>query len=199
MARLTLTTSLRPALTCIVFAGLIWTTRTADADAITITTTSDSVSGDGLCSLREAIIAANTDLGVDACPAGAGADTISLPAGLYTLTLPGRGEYLSATGDLDISADLTLVGAGAATTTIDGAGLDRVLEIQAGAAAQISGVTIAYGDGDVEDGGGVYVNGGQLTLTSSVVRDNHGQNGGGVRVARTYFKTLFRVSIAQAR
>ena len=53
-------------------------------------------------SLREAIQAANTDLAVDACPAGGAADTMMVPAGVYLLTLAGAGEDGNATGDLDV-------------------------------------------------------------------------------------------------
>jgi hypothetical protein len=69
------------------------------------------------CSLRGAIIAAN---------ANPGADTINLPAGTYALSILGAGEDNAATGDLDIRDDLTILGAGAATTTVDGSGIDRV-------------------------------------------------------------------------
>ena len=52
---------------------------------ILVTTTTDQVKTDGLCSLREAVIAANKDLGSSSqpgeCPAGSGADTIEVPAG----------------------------------------------------------------------------------------------------------------------
>jgi CSLREA domain-containing protein len=58
--------------------------RTVTAAAITVNTTDDELNADGDCSLREAIVAANTDTAVDACPAGSGADTINLPAGTYT-------------------------------------------------------------------------------------------------------------------
>ena len=62
-------------------AGPAWP---AQATNITVTTTSDELNGDGDCSLREAIVAANTNAAVDACPAGTGADTITLPAGTFT-------------------------------------------------------------------------------------------------------------------
>jgi len=42
--------------------------------------TADDTLVNGNCTLREAIIAANTDTAVDACPAGSGADEIQLPA-----------------------------------------------------------------------------------------------------------------------
>ena len=45
------------------------------------------------CSLRGAIVTAN---------AATGADTITLPAGTYTLTRAGANEDAASTGDLDI-------------------------------------------------------------------------------------------------
>ncbi len=175
-------TVVRSVLALTVLAGLAAMAVPARATTITVTSNLDSATGDGLCSLREAVIAANTDTAVDACPAGSGSDTITLPPGVYPLTIAGRGEQLAATGDLDIDTGLTLVGAGSETTLIDGSGLDRVLELHAGAVVQVNGVAITNGDADVEDGGGIYVNGGQLNLTHSVIRDNNGRYGGGLRV-----------------
>jgi CSLREA domain-containing protein len=86
------------------------------AAAITVNTTADELSTNGNCSLREAIQAANTDAAVDACTAGSGDDVITLPAGTYTLLLTGAGENANATGDLDILNNLTIDGAGAAST-----------------------------------------------------------------------------------
>src|SRR5438105_616173 len=80
---------------------------------INVTTTADGVPG----SLRAAIIQANSSHGHD---------TIIVPAGTYTLTLAGANEDYAATGDLDIRGDMTISGAGADTTIIDGGGLDRV-------------------------------------------------------------------------
>jgi CSLREA domain-containing protein len=150
--------------------------------AITVTTIDDELNSDGDCSLREAIQAANTDAVVDACPAGSGADTIDLPAGTYTLSIAGAGEDANLTGDLDVTADLTINGAGAATTIIQACaivppstsctGLDRVFHIDpsaAGVTAEISGLTIQ--NGSASFGGGIS-NGGTLTIDSSTVSGN---------------------------
>jgi CSLREA domain-containing protein len=91
---------------------------TAHGTTITVNSTADSLAVDGNCTLREAIIAANTDTAVDACPAGSGADVVVVPAETYTLTLVGAGEDAAATGDLDVTADLEIDGAGAAATVI---------------------------------------------------------------------------------
>jgi CSLREA domain-containing protein len=64
---------------------------------IVVNTTDDELNGDGDCSLREAIQAANNDTAVDACPAGSGGDTITIPAGTYTLSITGAGEDANAT------------------------------------------------------------------------------------------------------
>jgi CSLREA domain-containing protein len=57
----------------------------------------DGVCGDtaGTCTLRAAIMESNA--------LGGGGQTITLPAGTYTLTVPGTGEDAAATGDLDIT------------------------------------------------------------------------------------------------
>lgn len=156
-------TARRAILLLSVLAGALVTTRPARAGTITVTTHLDAATGDGLCSLREAIIAANGDRIVDACPAGNGVDTIVLPAGAYPLTLAGRFEQLAATGDLDIYTDMTLIGAGQDDTFIDGRVLDRVFEVRAGAAVQIDGLTLENGDADAEDGGGLYVDASTVT------------------------------------
>lgn len=164
----------------ILLAGLILTTPAARAATITVNTTADENNNDGDCSLREAIIAANTDTAVDACPAGSGADTISLPAGTYLLTITGRNENAAQTGDLDLTADLTITGAGQATTIIDAGTLDRVFHIGVGSTVAISGVTIGGGRITANFGGGVFVNNGStLTLTDSLVIGNSAASGGG--------------------
>ena len=99
------------------------------ATTITVTSTADDLTVNGNCTLREAVKAANTELAVDACPAGSGADTISLPAGTFTLALAGAEEDANATGDLDVLASVTIEGASATTTIVDANGLDRVFDV----------------------------------------------------------------------
>ena len=131
-------------------SALVASPSPAEAAAITVNTTSDVVADDGQCSLREAITAANNDAAsgstVGECPAGSGDDTITLPAGSYTLSLVGATEDANATGDLDITDHLTITGASPSTTLIDGGSIDRVLHITTGATVQLNSVTIANGD-----------------------------------------------------
>ena len=64
----------------------------AHAATINVTTTADQIADTGACSLREAIIAANSNAPSGAtpgeCPSGSSAstDTINVPAGTYALT-----------------------------------------------------------------------------------------------------------------
>jgi CSLREA domain-containing protein len=121
----------------------------ASATTISVTTEDDRVLNDGVCSLREAIAAANTDTASGAaggeCPAGAGPDVVVLGPGSFGLTLTGAGEDANATGDLDVTTGtVTISGAGSAST-LDGRGIDRVLHVLAGATATIERVTITGG------------------------------------------------------
>ena len=168
---------------------------------INVTTTADALGGDQ-CSLRAAISAANTDSAVAGCPAGSGTDTVLVPAGRYVLTLAGANEDANATGDLDISGDVVITGAGAASTTVDANEIDRVFDIHSNTTATIEGLTITGGrapdgaDGanagaaapgadsvggdaapQASGGGGVY-NQGTLTLRDDVVSVNVAGTGG---------------------
>ena len=79
---------------------------------ITVNTTDDEINEDGDCSLREAIRAANQDSAVDGCNAGSGKDSILIEKGTFVLALEGIGEDEALSGDLDITDDLTITGAG---------------------------------------------------------------------------------------
>lgn len=171
--------AVRLSLVAALISGVVFTLHAAPiarAATITVTVTSDDNIVNGNCTLREAIRAANTNAFVDACPKGNGVDTIILPAGTYVLALVGTGENAAATGDLDITDPLTIVGAGKASTLINGNGLDRVLDIYD--PTEISDVTIAGGDSGAESGGGIRVSN-ALTLTNSRVSDSTTSAGGG--------------------
>jgi hypothetical protein len=144
---------------------------------IIVTTTSDLIADDDLCSLREATIAANTDSAFHDCPAGNGADTIIFSSSLpqpatFSLTLGGANEDSSLSGDLDLLGTLTITGLGATTTILDGNASDRILDIQTGAHITLSGMTIQNGHPPGTGvGGGIKVLG-LLTMNDSVVEDS---------------------------
>lgn len=155
----------------------------------------DDVFGDG--------IAANDD-GVDSLRAAiqetnarAGADTIYLTSGTFTLSFDGFDDDNAIVGDLDITDDLTIIGAGAENTIIDGAGIDRIFDIFAGADVSISGVTIR--NGAASNGAGLR-NFGTLTLKDSVVENNTASGefdsvGGGIANAEGANLTLDHVIV----
>jgi CSLREA domain-containing protein len=183
--------------------------QAAFAGTINVTTTADEFTNPGPetgCSLREAIRSANDDINFGGCTgATPGHDTINVPAGTYLIT---RAPDGTAGGDLDIEEDVTIAGAGAPTTVIDGNQLDRVMDIPfAGFSVTISGVTVRNGqisgvgggikniaaltlqnvvvsaNGSTGDGGGVSSSGAgaTLTITNSTISGNHSDlNGGGV-------------------
>ncbi|MFT5194001.1 MAG: CSLREA domain-containing protein [Cellvibrionaceae bacterium] len=144
---------------------------------ISVDTTADELNTNGACSLREAIVAANTDTAVDSCVAGDGWDTILLPAGTFKLTQAGAittsGDLDPLTGDLDISTTLTIQGVSSATTFIDGNLTGRVIDVDA-ATVHLTHVTIQNGDaskGGVssEDGGCIHNYQGFVTVFESTV------------------------------
>jgi CSLREA domain-containing protein len=168
-----------------------------------VTKTADTNDGtcDDDCSLREAIIAANV---------ASGADVITLPAATYILSIAGMDENAAATGDLDITDDLTISGADTSNTIIDGGAIDRVFDIYRSTAnVNISAVTITNGlvtddtggglqnkgvlmldhvtvTGNVVNGtdayavGGGIRNGGETTVTNSTISNNQADRGGGI-------------------
>jgi CSLREA domain-containing protein len=121
-----------------------------------VNTTADTVDvnpGDGRCadaqgncSLRAAIMEANAEPGVD---------TIVVPAGTFTLTIPGIDEDSAATGDLDITDGVNIVGAGSNLTIIQAGanasnGIDKVFSINPNGASPsfdtlLSNLTIQFG------------------------------------------------------
>ena len=134
----------------------------------------------GYCTLRAAIMVANFVKG---------ADTIILPAGVYLLTRPGYDDG-ALVGDLDISDDLTIQGAGSDVTIVDGNGAvtgDRVFQIlKTVQNVTFSGMTIRSGQSlastvGVIGGGGLYMEGaGHLRLSDVILEGNTGLNGGGL-------------------
>lgn len=110
----------------------------ATAATIAVNSTADENSAsapNSSCTLREAIIAANTNTALGGCIAGdPGVDTIAVPPGIYLLTIAGASEDLGETGDLDVYENLSILGAGGTSTILSGGGLDRVVHAHPGPA-----------------------------------------------------------------
>jgi CSLREA domain-containing protein len=129
----------------------------------------------GTCTLRAAIQEAN---------ALAGADMITLPPGTYALMIRGGNEDAAATGDLDVTDDLTLTGSTTGHTVVSGAGVDRAFDVLPGAALALSRITIQSGNavGVAARGGGIR-NAGTLTLNNVAIRGNTAPTGEGGGIA----------------
>ncbi|MGH8489367.1 MAG: DUF4347 domain-containing protein, partial [Gammaproteobacteria bacterium] len=139
-----------------------------DGDTSSIANLLANQGADGNISLREAVIATNNT---------AGADTITLASGTYTLSIGGSTDN---SGDLDIRDTLTLNGAAAASTIIDANGVDRVLDVHAGGTLYLTGVTLT--DGSAPEGGGIY-NQGTIMLDGVRITGNtasFSSGGGGI-------------------
>jgi CSLREA domain-containing protein len=172
---------------------------------ITVNSTSDTVNaGDGSCTLREAMMAANTNttsgsVTGECAAGGGGSDTIAFSvSGTINLTsaLPG------------ITSDMTINGPGLSQLTVRRSAVSgtpnfRVFTINSGVTATISGLTISGGslvdfgcgisnsgtltllnssvsaNGGGVGGGGIYNSGGTLTIMNSTVNGNNIETGGG--------------------
>lgn len=153
---------------------------------ITVTTTADEYDStpNDQCSLREAITAANTDAAYGGCIGGSGVDTIMLEAGTYTLSIVGPYNDTNNRGDLDILADVSIIGTGSSETIVDGdLALDRVFDVTTTAEVIFESMKITNGaapawhiSGDGEDGGGIRSSG-NVTLIDVVLINNHAGNG----------------------
>lgn len=125
----------------------------APASAIELQTTLlgdavDAAPGDGVCdadpatpldqcTLRAAVQEAN------ALP---GADTIKLRAARYTLSLTGPNEDDAATGDLDITSEITIDGQSYQTSLLDGRRLkDRIFDLHPGASLTMNQTSLLFG------------------------------------------------------
>lgn len=175
----------------IVFVGLLsmhWQPVAAAAPAgntITVNSTSDAANDDGLCTLREAITAANSNTASGAtageCIAGSSSepDTINLTGVTGTITL---GSALP-----DITSDMSLNGPGASQLTISGNNSFRVFKVSIWGPALInfSGLTIA--NGRIQDvGGGIYnERSADVNVTGTVLTNNFAVLGGGIANSST--------------
>jgi CSLREA domain-containing protein len=180
--------SVLAALTALI-ASVVYVTP-AYAAGIVVNTAGDTVNAnDGLCSLREAITAANTNTAsgpaAGECAAGAGADTISF-AGNYTITLA------PASGQLpNVTSPITINGNGAANTVVQAhaspnTATTRLFYVDFGNLT-LNRLTVRNGrcNGSCANGsnvgGGIYNSLGTLTVTNSIITANSSSSlGGGI-------------------
>jgi CSLREA domain-containing protein len=160
----------------------------------------DENGGGANCSLREAILAANTDAAFGGCPAGAGADTIPLGAGTYGLSIPtGTTGDGSLEDDLDVAGPLTITHTGLAPVVMDGNGIDRVVHVLPTGNLTASGLTIRNGR-TTQSGAGIR-NEGNLNLSSATLTGNEttASFGGGIANSGPATMSLINVTISGNR
>jgi CSLREA domain-containing protein len=176
--------------------------RARAAVPIVVTTTADEIAQNGRCSLREAIISANTDTAVGGCEAGSGADTITFaaPSGVYAFSphLAGNDDAAHL-GDLDVTSPVTIRGRGPTRTIVDARGMDRVFDLhgnqQPPFPVSLTGLTVRNGI-DPNGGGGSGINAQSvwLSLTDCAVSDNtsNSQEGTGLALSGSAPATVDR-------
>lgn len=114
------TYSIKVGATALVQQGDTLTFNVAAATQYHVTTTTDTNDGScgATCSLRDAISASNANPGA-----------VIIPAGTFTLSIPGGDEDYNQTGDLDAQVGMGIYGAGMTQTIIDANHIDRVLHL----------------------------------------------------------------------
>lgn len=147
-----------------VVLSIAWVGTSAGYEfTVTVTTDSDDGVCDAHCSLREAVLTANGVLGKD---------TVIIPPGTYVLSIPGTEEDLGKTGDLDLTDDVDIIGAGPKVTVIEANGIDRVMDVHGtGHSYLMRGVTLRGGghvDQGGDGGGGLWLRGENSTALESV-------------------------------
>lgn len=118
----------------------------------------DTVPGDGRCQASN-----------DRCTLRAAVEESNALSGPNAVTVP-AGEYVLSQGEIVIQGGLYLNGDGLGTTSIDGAGRDRIFRIQRDSDVFIRRMAIR--NGSVDDEGGGVVNFGNLWLIQSRVTGN---------------------------
>lgn len=124
---------------------------------------------DGRTTLRAAIMEANILTG---------SHSVVVPAGSYTLSIAGPNEDQAASGDLDIRNPISVIGAGAASTTIRGDGSDRIFDIFTSGNLTISDLTLTGGRANT--GGALRLTSdANVTLRDVIAIDNQATGDGG--------------------
>jgi CSLREA domain-containing protein len=128
------------------------------------------VAGGG-CTLRAAVQEAN------ALP---GPQTLSVPPGTYVLdqlSSDEGGADPAAAGDLDLTDDVVLRGAGRTLTVVDGGGISRVFDVHPGVTADLRTLTVRHGTDDA--GGDILVSSAHLVLSDATVSMGVSHTSGG--------------------
>ncbi|HMZ08350.1 MAG TPA: choice-of-anchor Q domain-containing protein [Anaerolineales bacterium] len=177
------------AFVCLSFLLTLIGVQPAYAAGIVVNTNADNLADDDLCTLREAITTANSDVGINTgdCTAGSGVDTITFATN-YTITL--------TTQLPPVTTAITITGNSAADTIIQASTCDpinlpggctpakyRIFQVTDSGNLTLNNLTVRHGfckpnscEGDTTNypqyGGGVLNDGGTLTVTNSIIANN---------------------------
>jgi hypothetical protein len=135
----------------------------------------------GLCTLVDAIAAANTDTATGGCAAGSGADTIVLPAGSTQTLRRAHNDTYGPTGLPVIRSVITIAGQESTIARDSGAPEFRLLAVHSTGDLTLQETTVS--GGAAHRGGGV-ANYGTLAVTHSTIAENlaYGDGGGVLNV-----------------
>ena len=166
------------------------------ADTIIVTSDSGGYGGPD-CTIRNAIIAANTDTPSGGCPAGNGADTIELPANA-TIVLTGV-AYVDVNGRNGLPPIASAITINGNEATIERSLADGTSDFRICVVFDeliLNNVTVANGeaDGSKDDGvgGGLYISmGATAALTDVSISENSATlAGGGIGISSFNLVTL---------
>ncbi|EKD51067.1 MAG: polymorphic outer membrane protein, partial [uncultured bacterium] len=169
-------------LTLFFVVTIVWIGLSATAFSTTInvnTLSEEAESGDELCTLTEAINAANSDTAVD-CEAGSGADTIELPAGIYVTAIVAEYAYP------EINSTITIHGNGTnpedTHLTRDSSDYVSFFSVAGSGNLTLQNIKLSDGLSDSSARGGAIANNGALTLEHTVFENNANTGRGGAIV-----------------
>lgn len=185
-------------MTALLLMTMLWTlvgVQPAYAASIVVNSNADTAANDGVCTLREAITAANTNaasgVAVGECAAGdvAGTDAISFAAN-YEITLTSLLQLPAVT------SAMTITGNGAANSVVRADACDplggfcthphRVFEVGAAGNLTLDGLTVKHGQcfsGTCATNGfrgGNILNAGVLHIANSIITNATAQSGGNI-------------------
>jgi len=164
----------------------------------------ETAAGNGVCTLRAAVMEANER---------PGADTIQLWSATYTLKIPAAlSESDAAFGDLNVWEDLTIVGKGLGLTTIEASATswqDATFRVFATngpdpIALHLASMTIRRGNSGQQGGGGIMLSNSssKLVLDHVLMEDNHSLSNSGGAIdgggsAISIVHSWFKANVAQ--
>ncbi|QBB69366.1 hypothetical protein ELE36_02675 [Pseudolysobacter antarcticus] len=153
----------------IIFLPLLVLLLTSAGHAATITV-------GGACTLVDAINAAETDIAVGNCAAGAGNDDIVLTTDVV-LSLASGTTGFEPTGLPPITTLITIHGNGHTISRAATAANFMLITVSSSGVLALDTVTLSGGSGTNT---GAIENAGNLTLHNTTIANNHGQNCGGI-------------------